>query len=652
MPNQQIARDIISGVGGSDNIASVIHCATRLRFKLKDMALADSEGLKAHPGVIMVVISGGQFQVVIGNHVHEVWQAICQQLGYSEERPAAAENAEKERKEKLFDRLIDTISGIFTPFLGVLAGAGILKGVLALCVACDWMTPESGTYKIWYVASDALFYFLPLVLGYTAGKKFGGSPFLTMVIGGALTHPLMIEAFETGAQAGAPAQLFLGIPVTFLNYSGSVIPIIFAAWLSCWLEKQCAKALPGVIKNLFTPLICLMVTVPLTFLLIGPLATWLSHALAEGYQTIYAFAPWLAGCVVGGLWQVCVIFGLHWGFIPLMMNNLAVLGQDTLVPLVLPAVMGQAGASLGVMVRTRDAQLKMLAGSGTTAAIFGITEPAVYGVTLPRRRPFIFGCIGGALGGAVVALSASHTYSFGLVSVFTLAQLIPAGGIDASVWGAAGGALLALLVSAVLTLIAGMPAAAAGAATAADAPPAASAAAPSASAPSAARRALFTAGQADGATLLAPLSGAVVALDQVADATFASGLLGSGAAIVPQDGVVVSPFYGEVASLFSTRHAIGLLSDSGIELLIHIGIDTVKLNGEHFTAHVKPGDAVQPGDLLLEFNRQAILDAGFDLTTPIVISNSEDFTEVVTLADSSAIHAGAPFLGVRHDNKE
>jgi PTS system beta-glucosides-specific IIC component len=645
MPNQQIARDIISGVGGSDNIVSVIHCATRLRFKLKDNALADSEGLKAHPGVIMVVISGGQFQVVIGNHVHEVWQAICQQLGYKDDAPVTTE---KKGKEKLFNRLIDTISGIFTPFLGVLAGAGILKGILALCVACGWMTTESGTYKIWFVASDALFYFLPIVLGYTAGKKFGGSPFLTMVIGGALTHPLMIEAFNASTQAGAPAQLFLGIPVTFLNYSGSVIPVIFAAWLSCWLEKQCVKVLPDVIKNLFTPLICLLVTVPLTFLLIGPVATWLSHALAEGYQAIYAFAPWLAGMVVGGFWQVCVIFGLHWGFIPLMMNNLAVLGQDTLVPLVLPAVMGQAGASLGVMLRTRDAQLKMLAGSGATAAVFGITEPVVYGVTLPRRRPFIFGCIGGALGSAVVALCGSHAYSFGLTSIFSLAQFIPASGIDLSVWGAIGGALLALLVSAVLTIIAGLPAAAAGttASAAAEADSATNA-------PADTSRSALTSDRHSGVeTLLAPLSGTVVALDQVPDATFASGLLGSGAAIVPQDGVVVSPFYGEVASLFTTRHAIGLLSDSGIELLIHIGIDTVKLNGEHFTAHVKPGDAVKPGDLLLEFNRQAILDAGFDLTTPIVISNSEDFTQVVTLADSNTIHAGAPFLGVHHDNKE
>ncbi|GLR10593.1 PTS beta-glucoside transporter subunit IIABC [Mixta theicola] len=636
MSYQQLARDIISGVGGRANIISVMHCATRLRFKLKDLTLAESERLKTHPGIIMVVVSGGQFQVVIGNHVHDVYKEICLQNGSGED---AVPVAKAEKSGNLFNRLIDIISAIFTPFLGVMAGSGILKGLLALCVACGWLTTDSGTYQIWYVASDALFYFFPLVLGYTAGKKFGGSPFLTMAIGGALTHPLMIQAFQSSTQPDAVLVGFLGIPVTFLNYSSSVIPIIFAAWISCWLEKQCGKVLPAVIKNFFTPLICLMITVPLTFLLIGPAATWLSQGLAYGYQAIYLFAPWLAGLVIGGIWQVCVIFGLHWGLVPLMMNNLAVLGHDTLVPLILPAVMGQVGASLGVMLRTRDPQLKVLAGSGATAGVFGITEPAVYGVTLPNRRPFIFGCVGGALGGAVSGLSSASVYSFGLASIFSLAQFIPPAGMDISVWGAALGTLLALLVGCILTLIAGLPtietATVAGVASSANA----------------AASWLPTAVENDD-TLFAPLSGKLLALEKVADTTFASGLLGAGAAIIPHDNYVLAPFHGEVASLFATRHAIGLLSHSGIELLIHVGIDTVKLNGQHFTAHVKPGDTIQPGDLLLEFDRQAIKNAGFDLTTPVIISNSEDYAAVVTLASGELIHPGAPFLGVQRNTKE
>ncbi|MDR7345513.1 PTS system beta-glucosides-specific IIC component [Pantoea alhagi] len=635
MSYQQLARDIISGVGGRANIISMMHCATRLRFKLKDLTLAQSEQLKAHPGVIMVVISGGQFQVVIGNHVHEVWQEICQQNGSDEQ---AAPVAKAEKPGHLFNRLIDIISAIFTPFLGVMAGSGILKGLLALSVACGWLRTESGTYQIWFAASDALFYFFPLVLGYTAGKKFGGSPFLTMTIGGALTHPLMIQAFQASTRSDAPLVGFLGIPVTFLNYSSSVIPIIFAAWVSCWLEKQCGKILPAVVKNYFTPLICLMITVPLTFLLIGPAATWLSQGLAHGYQAIYILAPWLAGLVIGGIWQVCVMFGLHWGLVPLMMNNLAVLGYDTLTPLVLPAVMGQVGACLGVMLRTRDAQLKMLAGSGATAGVFGITEPAVYGVTLPHRRPFMFGCIGGALGSAVTGFCGVSAYSFGLVSIFSLAQFIPPSGIDISVWGAGLGTLLALLVGCLLTLIAGLPNGAVSAAKKEASP---------AERPSASSSCVTPAEVENHDTLLAPLSGTVLALDKVADPTFASGLLGMGAAILPHDNYLLAPFHGEVASLFATRHAIGLLSRSGIEVLIHVGIDTVKLNGQHFIAHVKPGDTIKPGDLLLEFDRQAIKNAGYDLTTPVIISNSDDYAAVATLANGERIHAGAPFLGVQ-----
>ncbi|URN97966.1 PTS beta-glucoside transporter subunit IIABC [Leclercia adecarboxylata] len=618
MEYQTLAKDILCHVGGKENIISLVHCATRLRFKLKDPLRADAEGLKQNPGVIMVVESGGQFQVVIGNHVHDVWQAVCSEAGLSDETPVAEDSGEK---DNLLGRLIDIVSGIFTPFIGVLAASGILKGLLALAVVCGWLSTDSGTYKIWFAASDALFFFFPLVLGYTAGKKFGGNPFITMVIGGALVHPTMIQAFDASQQAGAAADVFLGIPLIWFNYSTSVIPIILAAWVSCWLEKQGNRRLPSAMKNFFTPLLCLGLTVPLTFLVIGPVATWLSQMLANGYQWIYVLAPWLAGAAMGAVWQVCVIFGLHWGLVPLMINNIAVLGHDSMLPMLLPAVYGQVGAALGVFLRTRDMRLKMLAGSSVTAGIFGVTEPAVYGVNLPLRRPFIFGCIAGAVGGAIVGFSDTHVYSFGFGNIFTFAQMIPPGGIDATLWGGIIGTLVALGLSCAMTLVAGMPGSAAGATPVAAA-----------------------LGEND---VLSPMSGSVLALDQVPDATFASGLLGQGVAIIPSDNKVIAPFAGEVASLFATRHAIGLLSDSGIEVLIHVGIDTVKLDGKPFTAHVKVGDKVQPGDLLLEFDRQAIIDAGYDLATPIIISNSDDYGAIVTLA-ATAVQAGTPLLCVSH----
>lgn len=619
MEYKALAQDILNRVGGKENIVSLVHCATRLRFKLKDNGKADAEGLKANPGVIMVVESGGQFQVVIGNHVHDVWQAVRQEAGLSDDSEPTAESVEK---GSLLGQIIDVVSGIFTPFIGVLAASGILKGMLALAVVCGWLTPQQGTYKIWFAASDALFFFFPLFLGYTAGKKFGGNPFVSMVIGGALTHPLMIQAFEASQAPGAAVEHFLGIPVTFINYSSSVIPIILASWVCCWLERKSNALLPSSMKNFFTPAICLAVVVPLTFLLIGPLATWLSHLLAQGYQIIYAVAPWLAGAAMGALWQVCVIFGLHWGLIPLMINNLTVLGHDSMLPMLLPAVMGQVGAVLGILLKTRDARQKVLAGSAFSAGIFGITEPAIYGLTLPLRRPFIFGCVAGAIGGAIVGFSNAHVYSFGFGNIFTVAQMIPPQGLDSTVWGGVVGIFAALIISCGLTFFAGLPRASAAPGTVAVAPVSAN-------------------------DILAPMSGSVIALDQVPDSTFASGLLGRGVAIIPAVGKVIAPFPGEVASLFQTKHAIGLQSDSGIELLIHVGIDTVKLDGVPFTAHVKEGDRVQAGDLLIEFDRQAILDAGYDLATPIIISNSDDYREIDTVAPS-AVEAGQPLLSVSH----
>lgn len=619
MEYKALAQDILSRVGGKENIVSLVHCATRLRFKLKENKKADAEGLKRNPGVIMVVESGGQFQVVIGNHVHDVWQAVRSEAGLTDDSEPVAETGEK---TSVLGQIIDVVSGIFTPFIGVLAASGILKGMLALAVVCGWLAPQQATYQIWFAASDALFFFFPLFLGYTAGKKFGGNPFITMVIGGALTHPLMIQAFEASQVSGAGATYFLAIPVTFINYSSSVIPIILASWASCWLERRSNAVLPPAMKNFFTPAICLAVVVPLTFLAIGPVATWLSQLLAHGYQIIYAVAPWLAGAAMGALWQVCVIFGLHWGLVPLMINNLAVLGQDSMLPMLLPAVMGQVGAALGIFLRSRDARQKVLAGSAISAGIFGVTEPAIYGLNLPLRRPFIFGCVAGAIGGAIVGFSNSHVYSFGFANIFTLAQMIPPQGIDATLWGGAIGIVAALVISCVLTFVAGMPKSSAGEAAVVTAP----------------------AGEND---ILAPMSGSVLALDQVPDGTFASGLLGQGVAIIPAIGKVIAPFSGEVASLFQTKHAIGLLSDSGIELLIHVGIDTVKLNGEPFTAHVKEGDRVQAGDLLLEFDRQAILDAGYDLATPIIISNSDGYRSV-DIVSGSVVDAGQPLLSVSH----
>lgn len=620
MEYKTLAEEILRGVGGKENVNSVVHCATRLRFKLKDTNKADAEGLKKNPGVIMVVESGGQFQVVIGNHVGAVYEALVKSSPLSEDG-----GEDSGDKGSLFARAIDIISGIFTPFIGIMAASGILKGFLALSLACGWLVPESGTYKVWFAASDAMFYFFPLVIGFTAGKKFGGNPFVTMMIGGAMVHPLMIAAFDA-QQASAHNEHFFGIPLVFINYASSVIPVILAAWASSWLEKRAMKILPGALRNFITPLICLMVIVPLTFLVIGPVATWASQQLANGYQFVYHISPLVAGGFMGALWQVCVIFGLHWGLVPLMINNFSILGHDTMLPLLLPAVMGQVGAVIGVMLRVKDARTKALAGSAISAGIFGITEPAVYGINLPRRRPFIFGCVGGALGGAILGYFQTTAYSFGFASIFTFTQVIPPTGFDQSVTAAIVGTFVALLFAALTTYFFSIKE------EAAEKPADAKVDAESVQAPR-------------GKTLMgSPMTGACVALEEVNDPTFASGLLGKGVAVVPTLGRVVSPVNGTIASLFKTHHAIGIESEDGAEILIHVGIDTVKLDGKFFTPHVAVDAVVKQGDLLLEFDIQGITDAGYDLTTPVLITNSDDYLDVIPAGVGQDVSEQTPLL--------
>lgn len=629
---KELSEKILQFVGGKANIISVVHCATRLRFKLKDSKKTNTGEMKALEGVITVVESGGQYQVVIGNNVSYVYDEIIKNGEISSEDSSAGD---EKRNETLFSRFIDLISGIFSPLISVMAATGILKGMLSLLTALGWLNSESGTYKILYAAGDALFYFLPIMLGYTAAKKFNGNPFTCMAIGGALTHPVMIAAFTAGQLPDTSPITFLGIPVILINYSSSVIPILFAAWVSCHLEHKVSGWLPDMIRNFFTPLICLVVTVTLTFLLIGPVATWASRLLANGFQWVYTFSPIVAGAIMGAFWQIFVIFGLHWGFVPIIMNNISMQGHDVLMPLLLPAVIGQTGATLGVLLRTRDAKLKGIAGSACSAAIFGISEPAIYGVTLPYRRPFIIGCLSGAIGSAILGYFHTTIFSMGLVSIFTLTQIIPPTGIDASVWGAFIGTATAFVLAVVLTFLFGLPKAKT---------------VPAQLSLPESRPAQETLIHKE--IITSPAGGEVVPLESVADETFASGLLGKGIALIPREGRIVAPVDGTVASLFKTGHAIGLKSDQGSEILIHIGIDTVKLNGQFFTACRQAGERVKAGDVLIEFSLPDIIAAGYDTTTLIIITNSDAYMDVLPCNNDAWVNEMSPLLALIHQAPE
>ncbi len=623
MKYNELASDVLGKVGGVENVISLVHCATRLRFKLRDGGKTQTEALKKTPGVIMVVESGGQYQVVIGNDVDQVYTPIAAQLA-GNKPPTAAEDAPS--KDGPFARLIDIISAVFTPFIGILIAGGVLKGLLSIALAARWTTPQSDTYQILFSASDAMFHFLPIFLGYSASKKFGGNPFVGMAIGGALTHPMMLAAFTASQLPGAQPHFFLGLPVVMINYGSTVIPIILASWLSSQIERRVHPRLPSAIRNFTTPLTSLVVVVPLTFLIIGPAATWLSNMLAQGYELIYGFNSVIAGVLMGALWQVCVMFGIHWGIVPIMMNNLSVAGHDTLIPLLVPAIFGQVGATLGIFLRSKDAQLKGNAASAMAAGICGITEPAVYGITLPNRRAFIFGCVGGAVGAGIIGYFNSAVYSFGFASIFTLAQIIPPSGFDFTVVAVVIGMLVSLIIASVLTYCFATPKAA---------EPLVQAQEP-----------VDDNGQSQPTTrevIDSPMSGRLLPLEQISDPIFAGGLLGKGAFISPTSGRVVSPIDGKVVSLFKTFHAIGLESPLGAEILIHVGIDTVKLEGQYFTPHVSEGDQVVRGQLMLEFDAEAIRAAGYSLDTPILVTNSDEFSDVV-VNGGTVIEENSPLL--------
>ena len=450
MSNRELASDILNLVGGKENIASVAHCATRLRFKLVDENKADAETLKNHAGVIQVVQSGGQFQVVIGSHVGDVHLELMDIAGFATVQQEVAEEESTEKKS-VVNKFIDIVSGIFTPFLGVLAGTGILKGLLSLFVFLGWLDVDSGLYTVLYVTADGFFNFLPIALAYTAAKKFKTNEFIAAAIAMALLHPLAGEF-----NAANESFTFLGLPVIYgAGYTSTVIPIIFAVYLQSFVEKFAKKVTPRILRTFGVALLTLIIMVPLTFIVIGPLGTVIGVVLGGIFKGIYNFSPLVAGLLLGGLWQVLVMFGMHWGIIPIAIANLGQLGFDYLLPMAVPAVIAQGGAALAVSLKAKDKKLKGLASSGAVTAIFGITEPTIYGVTLPLKKPFIAGCIGGAVGGAISGVAGAYAFGFS-ASVFLIPNLISnVDGVQSSVIGGVMGMIVAFIVAFIMTFVLG-----------------------------------------------------------------------------------------------------------------------------------------------------------------------------------------------------
>ncbi|WP_215113615.1 beta-glucoside-specific PTS transporter subunit IIABC [Exiguobacterium sp. s63] len=594
---KQLAETIVQHVGGKENVKSVFHCATRLRFKLKDESKANATKLKEQDGIITVVQSGGQFQVVIGNNVPYVYKEVVDVGGFQ------TSSTDDEEKTGVFNRLIDVIAGIFTPILGPMAGSGLLKGLLAILVALGLLTQEMGTYVVLNAAADALFYFLPVILGHSAAKKFGGNPYIGMIIGGALVYPSIVAI-----QGAGESLTFLNVPVVLMSYASSVIPIILATYVSSKVETFFNRHTHEAVRNFTTPMMALLLVVPLTFLAIGPVATYASQGLANGYSFLYDLSPTIAIAFIGAFWQVLVMFGLHWGLVPIIINNLSVVGTDTIVVGVLMATFGQVGAVLAITLKAKNPKVKGLGTSSTIAGVFGITEPAIYGLTLPRKKPFVFGVVGGAAGGIVGGLFGTAAYAMGGLGIFSIPVMIPPTGVDLAFYGAFIGMTVATLVALVLTMVFHKE---------------------EATVESTEKVVAQSISEQVGFPVSAPLKGEVVSLETVRDEVFSSGAMGKGIAIMPSEGAVYAPFDGEIVTVYPSKHAIGLRSDTGVEVLIHIGLDTVKLKGQYFETVVTDGQKVTEGELLVRFDIDAIAREGYDTITPIIVTNTEHYLDVL-----------------------
>ena len=653
MAYEDLSREIIADIGGKDNVVSVVHCTTRLRFKLKDMKKANDDKLKATDGVISVVKSGGQYQVVIGNNVADVYDTLVKVGGFSGGGSVSDDDVDNSNMS-LADKFIDLISGIFNPLLGAMCAGGMIKGFNAMFLAFGWLSTNSGTYVILNAIGDSLFYFLPVILGISSAKKFGINTYLGATIGAALCYPSIVSMASSktalftvfkGTFLEAPVHMtFLGIPVISMNYTTSVIPIIIAVWFASKVQKVARKIIPDVVKTFLVPFIVLLITVPVTFLVIGPVATWLGNGVAEIVSAIYNFSPVIAGILMGAFWQVFVIFGVHWGFVAVMMTNIAAMGFDPIIGLSFAASFAQTGVVLAMIFQTKDEKTRSIAIPAFVSGIFGVTEPAIYGLTLPRKKPFILSCIASAVGGGLIGLFGTKTYLMAGMGIFAIPCAMGKNGIDMGVYGLMIGMAVAIVLGFALQMIFGKKSVDGNLAEQAAVSATAGSAGANDSANTDTVKAEVSYNKEE--ELVAPINGQVVPLSDVKDEVFSSGSMGKGIAIEPQEGKVCSPLDGEVVMVFPTGHAIGLKSTNGAEVMIHIGMDTVELEGKGFTTLVKKGQAVKKGDPLIKFDMEAIKKAGFKLTTPIVVTNSNEYQEITAIADGT-ITIGTALLDLK-----
>ncbi|WP_409016386.1 beta-glucoside-specific PTS transporter subunit IIABC [Anaerostipes caccae] len=578
MSNKETAIQVLKYVGGAENVKNVYHCATRLRFTLNHSDQVEKEKLQETDGVINVLGSGTQIQVVIGNAVNKVFDELMSIL-------PSLENTSLETGEKgrITDRVFNVISGIFAPYLPLIMCSGILTGLLTLASSMGWMNVESGTYAILSAAGNAVFYFFPVLLAFTAAKQFKTNPYIAVVIGGVLLHP----SFTALAEAKS-AAVFFGIPVVMANYSSSVIPAILGVWLYSVIDHKLTKILPDSIRSLVITLAGLLIVVPFTILTFGPFGTYVSQLLGDGLSALVGINPLIAGLIAGGLCGYLAIFGLQWGIIPIIIINITNKGFDYFTPMWLMATYSQIGLALGVLLKTKDTELRQLSFTSFLTGLFtGITEPIIYGLLTKFKKLHIPFITAGAVAGAFVGVMGVKQYTFVFAGILNFP-----GFFGKTFPFYIAGMILAIGTAAAMTCVIGFE---------------------------------EKSEKTSEVILNSPVNGKLMELSEVRDEAFSSGSLGEGIAVVPVDGKLYAPVSGTVSAVYPTGHAYGITADSGAEILIHFGIDTVKLNGEGFKINVKQGQRIKKGDLMGEADLSVLAQRHYDSTVMVVVANTNSF---------------------------
>lgn len=617
---KKLAEDILRLVGGEENIISLVHCATRLRFTLKDESKVDTAKIKATKGVMGAVSNGGQYQIIIGSDVGNVFKEIMAMTKLDN----SSQDEEKKDDRKALAKVIDAVTGIFTPILPAITAAGMMKAVLAILVAVNLVSKTSQSYQVIEFMADAAFFFLPVLLANSAAKKFKCNPYMAMMLGGMLLHPNFISMVNVAKEAGTGISVF-GLPISLASYSSSVLPIILGVWFMSYVEPIADRISPKAIKFFSKPLITAVVTGIVTLVVIGPIGYLVSDKIGLGIKTLEAYAGWLVPTLLGGLAPLFVMTGTHYGLVPIGINNRMIMGYDTVIyPGMLASNVSQGGAALAVAFKSKNEEIKQLASSAGITAVCGITEPALYGVNLRFKTPLYASMIGGAIGGLFLGLMRVANYSGGSPGFLTLPSYIGGETMSNFVYACIG-AVISVVAAFIVAYILYKD--------------------PTEEAVEAEVEKIPVVAKEGITTVCSPIQGEAVALQLVNDPTFAEEIMGKGMAIIPTEGKVVSPVNGTVAMIFDTKHAIALVDENGVELLIHVGLDTVKLGGKHFTAHIKAGDQVKVGTPLVDFDLQAIKDEGYDCITPIIVTNAGEFNSILSV-DDKAVTKGEEIIKV------